>query len=130
MIMPADTSVKDMTTFDLQVMLEDIQAELLDRQVKVCKRYMMELVEEIEQVQAKDYHIILIDSDGGAMELNHITRIYDTEYCEGYDFGNHKDIVGELPIPEDEEIMACIHKNDSTPCHRCEIREKCWGDTN
>ena len=119
MIMPADTSVKDMTTFDLQVMLEDIQAELLDRQVKVCKRYMMELVEEIEQVQVKNFNIVLMDNEGGAMELNRIIRVYDTEYCEGYDFGSNQNITEPFTPPEDEEVMACINKNDSTPCHRC-----------
>ena len=135
MIFPADTSVKDMTTFDLQVMLEDIQTELHDRQVKVCQRYMMELVEQIEQVQAKKFNIYLKDIEGNVMELNHITEIFDYTYDAGYVFGNHPDISGEedtsiisgpTEVKPEEEEMECIHPNDNVMCSQCEARRQCW----
>lgn len=128
MIFPADTSVKEMSTFDLQVMLEDIQAELYNRKKTACENTMTELYKLIEKIQAKNYNIELIDIDGNEMILNHITEVHDHTFDTGYVFGNHPDIIGEssIKVPLKNDEKPCIHANDSIGCSQCEIRYSCW----
>ena len=88
MIIPADTPVKEMSTFALHMMLEDIQAELYERNVKKCQDIMTKLYQTIEITARPNYNIYLIDAEGNEMRLRDICEIYDKTLDVGYAFSD------------------------------------------
>lgn len=88
MIFSADTSVKDISTFGLMAMMEDIQAELDRRQKEKAKSDMTALWQAIENFQKqKHYRAVLIDVDGNEIDISKIGEIYDPVIDYGFTFG-------------------------------------------
>lgn len=145
MIMLADTPVSSMTDLELNMMLEDIQAEMRNRKVKESQSMMMSLCEEIQKVQMKkNYDICLIDHKGQEIPIHTICEIYDRELEVGYAFSdpsiyeekeitNNEDKSSVIDAKEDEikrdneGRVICIHRDDDeVGCSNCEYRKYCW----
>ena len=130
MLFSINGNFKELTTEELQTLLEKVQRELRNRDLKERQDAMIQLYELIEQIQAKDFNIVLGDTRGNQMLLNHITDVQDNDFEIGYVFGNHPDIMGESPKnkePEEKKLFAlCPFKAESKPsCDMCEYYDIC-----
>ena len=88
MILPADTSIKELSTFSLNLLIEEATAELKARKVEKVKTEMTKLYKAIENYQKNGFKFTtLVDVDGNEMLVSEIAEIYDDAYDCGFAFG-------------------------------------------
>ena len=88
MIFAADTSVKDISTFGLLAMLDDIHAELKRRKIEKANSDMTLLWKAVENFQKEGHKdAVFVDVNGDEMKIADIGEIYDYENNCGFTFG-------------------------------------------
>lgn len=88
MIIPANTSVREMSNTMLQLMLEDIEAEMHRRKIEKAKSEMTKVWQAIENFQKNGYKsAVLVDCDENEIQISEISEIYDYENDCGFTFG-------------------------------------------
>lgn len=88
MIIPANTSVREMSNTMLQLILEDVEAEMHRRKIEKANAEMTKVWKAIENFQKNGYkNVVLIDCDENEMQISEIGEIYDYENDCGFSFG-------------------------------------------
>ena len=88
MIIPANTSVHEMSNTMLQLILEDIEAEMHRRKIEKAKSEMTKVWQAIENLQKNDVkNVVLVDCDENEIQISEISEIYDYENDCGFTFG-------------------------------------------
>lgn len=88
MILPADTSIKELSSFALNVLIEEAIAELKARRKARVETEMTMLWKAIENFQKNGFEFTtLVDVDGNEMLVSEIAEIYDDAFDCGFTFG-------------------------------------------
>ena len=88
MIIPANTSVHEMSNTMLQLILEDIEAEMHRRKIEKAKSEMTKVWQAIENFQKNAFkNVVLVDCDENEIQISEISEIYDYENDCGFTFG-------------------------------------------
>ena len=88
MIIPANTSVREMSNTMLQLILEDVEAEMHRRKIEKAKSEMTKVWQAIENFQKNCFkNVVLLDCDENEIQISEISEIYDYEIDCGFTFG-------------------------------------------
>lgn len=88
MILPADTSIKELSSFSLNLLIEEATAELKARKLERVKDEMTRLWKAIENYQKNGFeHTILVCENGDEIPVSEIAEIYDDAFDCGFTFG-------------------------------------------
>lgn len=91
MIFADGTTLKDMNSQALKLLIEEAEEILYNRKLDVTLKRQNELVNAIEEFQNSLDDSVLVDNKGNEIEILDIVEIYNKTLDCGYTFGIGKD---------------------------------------
>ena len=117
----------DMSDSELQILLDDVQNEIHNREEILCETALTRLGRAIKEVQESNFSLNLTLASGKTIKVNDIVNVLSYAYNKTY-YINEKELEKASRFPQSEEEVKhfCIHSNDNVLCDDCENKNACW----